>query len=154
MNHYLVYWKIFLKEILTEDDFYYSIHQWVTDFKPFANKLQEGDILWIVIQTAGKEWRLVQRLVVSAKPILENKEYVIACNKAGSGRFNPAAHSDIQELLRKLSFKSNRPIKHVDGLIGRCIQRPRILSQSDIPIMESFAQTLNHLSERDRYLPI
>jgi len=164
MTHYLAYWKTFHEEVITENVYLIDPFQWFSDKEWFHKKVNPGDIIWVVGRarlTAPDDWRLLEKLVVTQRSIRvktasgrrKYKKYKVPCDSVSSFRYNPASHTNIESLLKKLEFKSGKQITRDGSLIGMCIQQTRELTMHDINRLNVFSRNLPILKAGDKFLP-
>ena len=66
-------------------------------------------------------------------------KYHVFANAAGSEAFDVNTQADLTPIVKRLEFKTRRPIAYDGPKIGQAIQRPRQLSWIDEATMQAYA---------------
>jgi len=150
MPDFLLYRKNYWKDLEKDSNCIDEI--WHTGQKPFFDKVEQGDSLWVVVtdgshHPAECEWRLLQRMVVQEKSVDYRDEYHDRPYRTDGDyekgqRFDVEAQFDLTPLLHKLDFKSGRRITDTGKKIGNSLQKIRPLSESDSALLKEYAKDL------------
>jgi hypothetical protein len=146
MTDYLAYWQKYWDDHpnLRPLDF-----DWYTDDERFHRQVRPGDTIWVVVTggpTHPREWRLLQRVVV-LKPDPHEvqspyRRLHVFADVPRSEAYDLATQQDLTTVLKRLEFRTRKPIRVDAGKIGQTLQRPRALSSDDSGVLRSYAEGL------------
>jgi hypothetical protein len=146
MTDWLVYWKTYWEKV--DDPRKVEAH-WRSSYELLYQEAQPGDVIWVVVSgPEGNEtqWRLLEHFEVRAITRIDEAVTGYKFRFVGENRshkvFNPGAPNDLTPILKSLTFVSNCPIRFSGRQIGRSLQHPRELAESDAEMLRSFAKNL------------
>lgn len=149
MADYLLYWKTFWTESTFESAS--ENHDWHTTKASFWDEVVIGDTFWIVIVGGPgfeDEWRLLQKMTVSAKWRNDNlnRPYVFSSQSDRLSTFS-LDQSDFSQVLRSFKFTSGKSISATGRRIGNALQSPRRLNSEDTQTLQEYSKNILKISK-------